>query len=383
VTTIAVHFHELALKRGNRGRFERALRDNVRTALSGLGPCRVRSYMSRLLVETEADATEALRRLADVCGVAYVLRLARVSRDVEAIAGTVADELDRRPPGTFRLSTRRVDKSFPKLSMEVDREAGALVVQRTGRRVRLKGADHDFHVSILEDEALVGIGRREGPGGLPVGTGGRVAALLSGGIDSPVAAWRMINRGCRVDLVHFHSHPLVDRTTQEKAHDLAEILTRWQYKTRLHLVPLAPIQQEIRLECPEPMRVVLYRRFMVRIAERIARARGCGALVTGESLGQVASQTLENLATVDAVADLPVLRPLVGTDKQEIIEKAVRIGTYDVSVRPDQDCCQLFVPPKPATKTRAHDGDASERALDVEGLVAAAVAATESEDLVL
>jgi len=383
VTTFAVHFHELALKRGNRGRFERALRDNVRTALSGLGPCRVRSYMSRLLVETEADATEALRRLADVCGVAYVLRLARVSRDVEAIAGTVADELDRRPPGTFRLSTRRVDKSFPKLSMEVDREAGALVVQRTGRRVRLKGADHDFHVSILEDEALVGIGRREGPGGLPVGTGGRVAALLSGGIDSPVAAWRMINRGCRVDLVHFHSHPLVDRTTQEKAHDLAEILTRWQYKTRLHLVPLAPIQQEIRLECPEPMRVVLYRRFMVRIAERIARARGCGALVTGESLGQVASQTLENLATVDAVADLPVLRPLVGTDKQEIIEKAVRIGTYDVSVRPDQDCCQLFVPPKPATKTRAHDGDASERALDVEGLVAAAVAATESEDLVL
>lgn len=383
MTTIAVHFHELALKRGNRGRFERALRDNVRTALSGLGPCRVRSYMSRLLVETEADATEALRRLADVCGVAYVLRLARVSRDVEAIAGTVADELDRRPPGTFRLSTRRVDKSFPKLSMEVDREAGALVVQRTGRRVRLKGADHDFHVSILEDEALVGIGRREGPGGLPVGTGGRVAALLSGGIDSPVAAWRMINRGCRVDLVHFHSHPLVDRTTQEKAHDLAEILTRWQYKTRLHLVPLAPIQQEIRLECPEPMRVVLYRRFMVRIAERIARARGCGALVTGESLGQVASQTLENLATVDAVADLPVLRPLVGTDKQEIIEKAVRIGTYDVSVRPDQDCCQLFVPPKPATKTRAHDGDASERALDVEGLVAAAVAATESEDLVL
>lgn len=383
MTTFAVHFHELALKRGNRGRFERALRDNVRTALSGLGPCRVRSYMSRLLVETEADATEALRRLADVCGVAYVLRLARVSRDVEAIAGTVADELDRRPPGTFRLSTRRVDKSFPKLSMEVDREAGALVVQRTGRRVRLKGADHDFHVSILEDEALVGIGRREGPGGLPVGTGGRVAALLSGGIDSPVAAWRMINRGCRVDLVHFHSHPLVDRTTQEKAHDLAEILTRWQYKTRLHLVPLAPIQQEIRLECPEPMRVVLYRRFMVRIAERIARARGCGALVTGESLGQVASQTLENLATVDAVADLPVLRPLVGTDKQEIIEKAVRIGTYDVSVRPDQDCCQLFVPPKPATKTRAHDGDASERALDVEGLVAAAVAATESEDLVL
>jgi len=383
VTTFAVHFHELALKRGNRGRFERALRDNVRTALSGLGPCRVRSYMSRLLVETEADATEALRRLADVCGVAYVLRLARVSRDVEAIAGTVADELDRRPPGTFRLSTRRVDKSFPKLSMEVDREAGALVVQRTGRRVRLKGADHDFHVSILEDEALVGIGRREGPGGLPVGTGGRVAALLSGGIDSPVAAWRMINRGCRVDLVHFHSHPLVDRTTQEKAHDLAEILTRWQYKTRLHLVPLAPIQQEIRLECPEPMRVVLYRRFMVRIAERIARARGCGALVTGESLGQVASQTLENLATVDAVADLPALRPLVGTDKQEIIEKAVRIGTYDVSVRPDQDCCQLFVPPKPATKTRAHDGAASERALDVEGLVAAAVAATESEDLVL
>ncbi|MHC4490921.1 MAG: tRNA sulfurtransferase, partial [Planctomycetota bacterium] len=218
-------------------------------------------------------------------------------------------------------------------------------------------------------------------GGLPVGTGGRVAVLMSGGIDSPVAAWRMINRGCRADLLHFHSHPLVDRTTQEKARDLAEILTQWQYRTRLHLVPLAQVQTEVRLHCPERLRVILYRRFMVRIGEWIARRRRCRALVTGESLGQVASQTLSNLATVDAVATLPVLRPLIGMDKQEIVRLAERLETYPISIQPDQDCCRLFVPAHPATKSTPAELEEAERALDVGALAKDAVERTETVDL--
>ncbi len=385
MATFGLHFHELALKGGNRSRFERALRNNARRALAEIGPCETRSYMSRVLVTIEADVDPAViqRRLAQVCGVSYVLRLERLPRDMEAVGRSISADLAARPPGTFRISTRRVDKTFPLLSMEADRDIGAVVVRETGRGVQLKGAAYDYHVSVLKDEVLVGLDRVEGPGGLPVGTGGRVAALMSGGIDSPVAAWRMINRGCHVDLVHFHSFPLVDRTTQEKARDLAETLTRWQYRTRLHMVPLAPIQREIRLHCPEALRVVLYRRFMLRIAERIARGRRCGALVTGESLGQVASQTLENLSTVDAVAQIPVLRPLIGTDKREIIDVARRIGTFDISIRPDQDCCQLFVPNRPATKTTRTDGDVAEADLDVAALVEEAVAAATSEDLIL
>jgi thiamine biosynthesis protein ThiI len=190
----------------------------------------------------------------------------------------------------------------------------------------------------------------------------------------------MINRGCRADLVHFHSVPLVDRTTQEKARDLAAVLTPWQFQTRLHLVPLAEIQKEIRLKSPEALRVILYRRFMVRIAERIARRRRCRALVTGESLGQVASQTIENIATVDAAATMPVLRPLVGTDKRDIIAIAERLGTYAVSIRPDQDCCQLFVPPKPATRSWPTQAEAAEADLAVEALVEDAVERTERAD---
>jgi len=237
------------------------------------------------------------------------------------------------------------------------------------------------HLAVLRDEILLAVDKRPGPGGLPVGTGGRVAVLLSGGIDSPVAAWRMINRGCRADLVHFHSWPLVDRTTQEKARDLAAVLSRWQFRSRLHLVPLAEIQKEVRLKAPEALRVILYRRFMVRLAERIAKRRKCRALVTGESLGQVASQTLENLGTVDAVATLPVLRPLIGMDKREIIAAAERLGTYDISIRKDQDCCQLFVPPKPATKSTPWQAENAEAELDVEALVEDALARTEHTDV--
>ena len=381
MAVLAIHFHELALKGGNRSNFQRRLGENLKLALADLGRARVTPVAGRTLVEIDADVDEAMERARRVSGVAFVLRVVRMERDLDAVGRAVAEEIKRLQPKNFRISTKRADKEFPLISTDVDRRVGAIVNELTGVPVKLTGMDAEIHLAVLSREILVGLDKRQGPGGLPVGTGGRVAVLMSGGIDSPVAAWRMINRGCRADLIHFHSHPLVDRTTQEKARDLAGILHKWQYHTRLFLAPLAEIQKAVRVDAPESLRVILYRRFMVRIAERIARRRRCRALVTGESLGQVASQTLSNIATVDAVATLPVFRPLIGLDKQEIIRSAMDLGTYEISIQPDQDCCSLFVPPKPATQSRPAEAEEAEAAFDVDALVCDAVERTESVEM--
>ncbi|MGQ0615250.1 MAG: tRNA uracil 4-sulfurtransferase ThiI [Planctomycetaceae bacterium] len=377
---ISVHYHEIALKGQNRARFVRALRDHLRGALAGAGARDVRSFAGRLLVEVDGDPEPALQRIQRVFGVAHAMSVKRLPRDIDAVAAEVLAEVRGRAPATFRVSTRRHDKSFPLNSTDVDRQVGAVVHEATGIPVRLKGAAWEAHLVVLADAILLGTDKRGGPGGLPVGSSGRVGVLLSGGIDSPVAAWRMMKRGCRIELIHFHSHPLVDRTAQEKARDLAEILCRWQLAMRLHLVPLAEIQSQVRLKAPEALRVVLYRRFMVRIAEAIAHRRRLAALVTGESLGQVASQTLPNLRTVEAVAHLPILRPLIGMDKQEIINQAETLGTLSISVRPDQDCCRLFLPAHPATATSVRDAESAEADLDLASLVQEAVARTETAD---
>lgn len=374
---IAVHFHEIALKGKNRARFERALRNNLETALKPLGQLRTRSIGGRVIIDGDADADEVFKRSLSVFGVAHSIKAKRIPRDLDAAAELVLEAVRARRPATFRVSTRRHDKRFPHTSLDVDRSIGRHVHEATSIPVKLLGAELDVSVVILDDEILVGVDKERGEGGLPVGTGGRVAALLSGGIDSPVAAWRMMKRGCHVDFVHFHSHPLVDRKSIEKAEELAEILTKWQYTTRLHLVPLADIQTACRLHAPAPLRVILYRRFMVRIAQAIARKYRCRALVTGESLGQVASQTLQNLAAVDAVSRIPILRPLIAMDKQEIVDQAHHIGTFEVSIEPDTDCCQLFMPPKPALHSSDEECKEGEKDLDVDALVKDALSKTE------
>ncbi len=369
MSSVVVHYHELALKGRNRGRFERRLRQNLARTLGAVGECRVRSLPGRILIETEGDAGPVVEAATRVCGVAAVSPVERLPRDLKAAGAAVIARFEARRPATFCVRARRVDKRFPMISPDIEREVGAQVYEATGVPVDLTRPAVEAALTVMEDEILLTTERHPGPGGLPVGTGGRVAVLMSGGIDSPVAAWRMLRRGCTADLVHFHSHPLVDRTTQEKAHDLAELLTRWQYRTRLHQVPLAQIQTEVRLHTPEPLRVILYRRFMMRITEVIARRRHCEALVTGESLGQVSSQTLSNIATIEQAATLPVLRPLVGRDKEEIISEARRVGTYETSIEPDQDCCTLFVPRNPATHSKIADAESAELALDVQALV--------------
>jgi len=254
---------------------------------------------------------------------------------------------------------------------------GARIQAATAAPVDLEGAALTIGLDILPGRAFVSLEKVPGAGGLPVGTSGSVLALLSGGIDSPVAAWRMMRRGCRVDFVHFHSVPFLDRTSQEKARELARLLAEWELEAELFLVPFGEVQRQIVVAVPRPLRVVLYRRMMVRIAEVLARQHGAEALVTGESLGQVASQTLGNLAVIGAATVMPILQPLIGMDKSEIAAEAARIGTFETSIIPDQDCCQLFVPRHPSTRADPRAVAAAEERFDVPGLVAQAVTCTE------
>jgi thiamine biosynthesis protein ThiI len=270
---------------------------------------------------------------------------------------------------TFRVTTKRADKSYPLTSMEVDRHVGAAVVASTGAHVSLKNPEMTIFIEILGAGAYYYCERFPGAGGLPVGMSGTVACLLSGGIDSPVAAYRMMKRGCRAVFIHFHGHPFVTRASADKAEELAQRLTRHQYYSRLYLVPFGDVQRQVVLSAPAPLRVVLYRRLMVRIAEELGRSNKCWALVTGDSLGQVASQTAGNITVTDEAATLPFLRPLIGMDKVEITEQAQKIGTYEISIEPDQDCCRLFTPPNPATQAKLEDVRRAESRLDVYGLV--------------
>jgi len=296
-----------------------------------------------------------------------------VGSTVEAMKAVIARLIEGREFESFRITARRAFKSYPLTSVELNRELGAFVLGRAPTRVDLERPALTITVEVLPDETFVYLDRQPGPGGLPVGSSGSVAALLSGGIDSPVAAWRMIRRGSPVVFVHFHSVPYLSAASQAKARALVDRLTEWQYHSRLYLVPFGEIQREVVLATPAAARVVVYRRLMVRIAEALARAQGALALATGESLGQVASQTLENISRIDEVATLPILRPLIGMDKLEIVADARRLGTFDISIEPDQDCCSLFVPPHPATRLGADEVARLEARLDVGRLVQAGV----------
>jgi tRNA uracil 4-sulfurtransferase len=378
---ILVHYHEIALKGRNRPFFLGKLADNLRRATADLEGARVRILPGRISLEVpDAASWDLVReRVARVFGVANFARAYDVAPDLEALKAAALGSLRGREFGSFRVTTKRSYKGFPKTSGEIDRELGAAVHQATGVRVNLGQPELTLFVEVLQDRIFYAWEKHKGPGGFPVGTSGRAVALLSGGIDSPVAAHRIMKRGCTVTLAHFHAFPLQDRTTIDKTRELARILTRFQLRTRLLLVPFAAVQQTIVARCPAPLRVVLYRRFMVRIAEALAGRARAKALVTGESLGQVASQTLDNMAVIDEAARGPILRPLVGMDKEEITAEARRIGTFDVSTLPDQDCCQLYVPKSPAVAATLAQVREAEAGLDVPGLVASAAGQAELE----
>ncbi len=368
---IIVHYHEISLKRGNRPLFLRALQQNLARAMADLGAPRVIQLSGRIVLEPPpgADLETVVARVERVFGVANVALAERTGVSLEALGEAVDRVTAGRSFASFRVSARRAFKTLPHTSVELNRALGARVLSRHETRVDLERPELNIHVEVLPGQAFVYGDRRPGPGGLPVGVSGTVAALLSGGIDSPVAAWRLMKRGCRVLLVHFHSVPYLPDDSIRKARELAERLARWQYRSRLFLVPFGDIQRAVVLAVPAPARVVIYRRLMLRIAEAIGRRAGATALVTGESLGQVASQTLANLACIDAAAGVPVLRPLIGMDKLEITAQAQQLGTLEVSVEPDADCCTLFVPRHPLTRLSPEEAVRLEAGLDVAGLV--------------
>jgi len=381
MTSIVVHYSEIALKGKNRPWFIARLVNNVRHATSDLDIKSVRSLMGRLEIVLGPTATyEQVRdRLSRVFGVANFLKAARAPLDIEAIAAAILRDLGDIDTPSFRVSVKRADKRFPMNSMEIEREVGGRIKLARGWHVDLDNPQLTISVEMLTTEAFYAFGKDRGQGGLPTGVSGKVACLLSGGIDSPVAAWRMMKRGCLALLVHFHSYPFLSRASQEKVRELSQLLTTYQHRSRLFLVAFGEIQRQVVLEVPAPLRVVVYRRFMMRIADRIARANCARALVTGEVIGQVASQTLENMSVIAAATSLPILRPLVGMDKEEIVAQAERLGSFEISVVPDQDCCQLFTPKHPATRATRWAVEEAESHLPIDELVSKAVADAEQE----
>lgn len=375
MNSIVVHYKELALKGRNRPWFIQTLVRNLRTALRDLDVTAVRSVMGRIEIELGASPnwTDTYDRVRRVFGIANFSLAGSAPNDFDALAAAILGDLGDRQAESFRASVRRADKRFPFTSPQIEREVGGRIKEARGWRVDLDDPALTIHIEMLTDRAFYFFGKEPGAGGLPTGTGGRVACLLSGGIDSPVAAYRMMRRGCTVLLVHFHSYPILSRASQEKTREIAALLTRHQLRSRLVFVAFGELQQQVLLAVPAALRVVVYRRLMLRIAERIGRRWRARALVTGEVIGQVASQTLENMTTIAGATSMEVLRPLVGMDKDEITNEAERIGTLPISNIPDQDCCQLFTPKHPSTKVSPAEVEQAEQALPIDAMVEKAV----------
>lgn len=405
-----VHYHEIALKGRNRPDFLRALQENI-CATTGLGKGEVRIVSGRLIVKPPLNLPlgkgekigEALSRVFGISSFSpAVLVSAEYGEIEEAVRGIViyggrtSDSTEVRPRrfDTFAIAATRGDKQFPMTSKEIEIRIGDFVRKEFGKKVDLENPDVTFYVEVFSaskgqsfvDEglsfgggALVYIQKIPGPGGLPVGIAAKAAVLLSGGIDSPVAAYRIMKRGAPIIAVHFHSYPFASRASIDKVKEVVKILEQYHggRSIALYSVPLAEAQKVIVKECNERYRVLLYRRMMWRIAAEIAARAKAQALVTGESLGQVASQTIENMAAVEHPLRMPIFRPLIGYDKEEIIAEAKRIGTYDTSIQPHDDCCTLFMPKRVATKARIDDLDIEEAKLAVEDLTQGALSAME------
>jgi tRNA uracil 4-sulfurtransferase len=376
--SVIAHYQEIALKGRNRNWFLRRLVRNLREALSGLSVREIRTPMGRIdiVFDRDEDWPELQQRLTRVFGLANFSLARRAPLDLEAIGDAILRDLPDQAVPSFRIAVRRADKRFPVPSPEIERLIGRRVQEARGWKVDLTRPALIIWVELVPGEAFYHFGKLPGPGGLPVGSSGRVVVLLSGGIDSPVAAWRMIRRGCRASFVHFHSYPFLSRTSQEKARELTALLTRYQLRSRLYLVPFGELQRQVTLSVPGPLRVVVYRRMMLRIAEQIASRLAAQALVTGEVVGQVASQTLDNMTVISTAARLPILRPLVGMDKEEITAEAGRLGSYAISIVPDEDCCTLFTPRHPVTRAHPRVVEVAERTMPMADMVGDALERT-------
>lgn len=384
--SIIIHTDEIVLKRGNRALFERILLKNVRNRLSEIGKFKIANRKGTVLIRAEeklddATAEKAVTVLKTVFGIAYFKLSHECKAELKAIKEK-ASSLMSDKSGTFRVTAKRANKKFPQGSMEVSRQVGGAVLSgNEALKVDLHHPDHTIFVEINIDGAFVSLGRVEGARGLPTGSTGRVAVMLSGGIDSPVAAYKVMSRGCRVIFVHFHSYPHVGKESIDKVRRLAKSLNRYQLRSKLYMVPFADIQREMTAKTDGKLRVILYRRAMLRITEAVASREHALGLVTGDSIGQVASQTLENMLTVGAAVSLPIYRPLVGDGKVSIVDQAKKIGTYETSIEPHEDCCTLFVPDHPELRSTSEQAEREEQKIELNKLIEEALEKAEVENL--
>ncbi len=379
--SIVLHYHEINLKGNNRGWFENRLHQHLSRLLHDLEHQGIQRFGGRMIINLPLDAPlEAYEvRLKRVFGIANLAVTWEVPAALEEMRSALRHLLENRRFSTFKISARRGTKDFPLNSQQLNEELGGFVQELTGAAVQLENPELTVSLEIVGPRAFIYFDRIDGAGGLPSGTGGKVVCLLSGGIDSPVAAFRLLRRGCQVLYVHFHSFPHTTAESQEKVRRILKVLASYQLNAKLFLVPFAEVQREIVAFAPPLLRVILYRRYMMRIAETIALREKAAALVTGDNLGQVASQTLENLRTVSAAANLPIFRPLIGDDKEDIMNAARKIGTYAISILPDQDCCTMFVPKHPETMATIEQVERAESALDSSRLISTAYSAATRE----
>ncbi len=374
---------ELVLKGQNRHFFEDRLRSNVARRLKSLGRFQITSVQSTVYVEPLEDGIdleEAFRRCSQVFGVISLCRAAACEKDKDAILQTALRYLEPelRKAGSFKVESKRSDKRFPMTSIQLSQYVGGGIGDAfPDLPADMHDPDLVVHVEVRETAAYVHAGGVPGAGGLPVGTCGRAVSLLSGGIDSPVSTYMIARRGVQIIPVHFFSFPYTSELAKEKVVKLAQKLLPWCGRLTLEVIPFTHIQEEIRDKCPEEFFTLIMRRFMMRLAQSVAEANGCGALVTGENLGQVASQTMEALRCTEAPLDLPVLRPLIGFDKEQIIGIARQLDTFETSILPYEDCCTVFTPRHPRTKPKPEEVEAAEAVLDVEALCREALENTE------
>ena len=378
--TILCHYAEVGLKIGNRRFFENWLKQNIKASLLRViskEEFDIRKIHGRILVELKKDISKdknnITRALSDTFGVAYFAFVKTVSQDIRLIKEASLSILNENQFETFKIKARRPDHRFLLTAQQVNEDVGAFVLSKINKTVKLNDPDITCFIDIVQGVAYLYTEKIIGPGGLPTGANGKVVGLLSAGIDSPVATIMAMKRGASVILVHFHSVPMTTEDSIEKVKQLTEVLRRYQSRIHLYLVALTTIQKEILVKTKEKFRILLYRRFMIRIAEMIAKKDKAKALITGESLGQVASQTLGNIAAIESVSTIPILRPLIGLDKQEIMDLAKHYGTYDISILPDQDCCSLFVPKHPATNAKKQYLDQEENNLNIDDLMKEAI----------
>ena len=374
---------EMVLKGLNRRTFEERLMGNARRRLQKYGKFRIYSRQSITYVEPKeagCDMDGAFATLSRLFGVVGLSRAKACEKTPEAILETAKTYLreDLLAARTFKVESKRSDKTFPMTSIQLSQFVGGELNEAFPHiQADMHHPELTIHVEVRDFAAYVHGDPAPGAGGLPVGVGGKAVSLLSGGIDSPVASWMMAKRGVALEMVHFFSYPYTSPEAKDKVLTLAQLLTPWCGRLTVHVVPFTAIQEELRRRCPEELFTVLMRRFMMRIAEQVAQRCGAGAIVTGESLGQVASQTMDAMRATTAVTTLPILRPVVGMDKEEIVRIARKIGTFETSILPYEDCCTVFTPRHPRLHPMLGELEAAESALDVDGLVAAAVDGTE------